>query len=102
MRVKGCGFDCEGEGFGLQGSGFTVLMAQGSGLRVWGLEKGIQNSMAQGRSTKIIPIIKWIQTSRLSIKNFLSLSLSLWGILGVGGLKARARELYNHFTEMML
>ena len=28
--------------------------------------------MAQGRSTKIIPIIKWIQASRFWIKNFLS------------------------------
>ena len=29
--------------------------------------------MAQGRSTKIITMIKWIRTSRLSIKNSLSL-----------------------------
>ena len=28
--------------------------------------------MAQGRSTKIISIVKWIRTSRLSIKNSLS------------------------------
>ena len=28
--------------------------------------------MAQGRSTKIITMVKWIRTSRLSIKNFLS------------------------------
>ena len=28
--------------------------------------------MAQGRSTKIITMIKWIRTSRLSIKNSLS------------------------------
>ena len=28
--------------------------------------------MAQGRSTKIISMMKWIRTSRLSIKNFLS------------------------------
>ena len=31
--------------------------------------------MAQGRSTKIISTIKWIRTSRLSIKNSLSLSV---------------------------
>jgi len=31
------------------------------------LEKGIQTPMAQGRSTKIISMIKWIRTSRLSI-----------------------------------
>ena len=37
------------------------------------LEKGIQTPMAQGRSTKIIPTIKWIRTRRLSIKNSLSL-----------------------------
>jgi len=30
--------------------------------------------MAQGRSTEIISMIKWIQTSRLSIKNSLSLT----------------------------
>ena len=36
------------------------------------LEKGIQIPMAQGRSTKIISMIKWIRTSRLSIKNSLS------------------------------
>ena len=36
------------------------------------LEKGIQTSMAQGRSTQRISIIEWIRTSRLSIKNSLS------------------------------
>ena len=30
------------------------------------------NAMAQGRSTQIISMIQWIQTSRLSIKNSLS------------------------------
>jgi hypothetical protein len=34
---------------------------------------GIQNSMAHGQSTKIISLIKWIRTSRLSIKKSLSL-----------------------------
>ena len=38
-------------------------------------------SEAQGRSTKIISMIKWIWTSRLSIKN--SLSLRLRGVLVV-------------------
>ena len=33
--------------------------------------------MAQGRSTKIISMIKWIRTSRLSIKNSLSLTRPL-------------------------
>ena len=36
------------------------------------LEKGIQTPMAQGRSTKIISMIRWIRTSRLSIKKSLS------------------------------
>ena len=35
------------------------------------LEKGIQTPMAQGRSTIIISMIKWIRTIRLSIKNSL-------------------------------
>ena len=32
------------------------------------MERGIQTPMAQGRSTEIISMIKWIRTSRLSIK----------------------------------
>ena len=36
------------------------------------MKQGIQPPMAQGRSTKIIWMIKWIRTSRLSIKNSLS------------------------------
>ena len=36
------------------------------------LERGIQTPMAQSRSTKIVWMIKWIQTSRLPTKN------SLW------------------------
>ena len=35
--------------------------------------------MAQGRSTKIISMIKWIRTSRLSIKNSLSVDRRLEG-----------------------
>jgi len=35
------------------------------------LQKGMQISMAQGRSTTIISTIKWIRTSRSSIKNSL-------------------------------
>ena len=34
--------------------------------------KGIQTPMAQGRSTKIIAMIKWIRASRLSIKKSIS------------------------------
>ena len=33
--------------------------------------------MAQGRSTKIISMIRWIRTSRLSIKNSLSVQITL-------------------------
>jgi len=33
------------------------------------LAKGIQTPMAQGRSTKTISMVKWIRTSKLSIKN---------------------------------
>jgi len=36
------------------------------------LEEGIQTPMAQGRSTKVISMIWWIGTNRLSIKNSLS------------------------------
>ena len=36
------------------------------------LEKRIQTPMAPDRSTKMISMIKWIWTSRLSIKNSLS------------------------------
>ena len=36
------------------------------------LEKGMQTPMAQGRSTKIMSMIKWIRTGRSSIKNSLS------------------------------
>jgi len=35
-------------------------------------KKGIQTPLAHGRSTKIFSIIKWIRTSRLSIKSYLS------------------------------
>jgi len=34
--------------------------------------------MTQGRSTKIISMIKWIRTSRLSIQNSLSAALGQW------------------------
>ena len=36
------------------------------------MKKGIQTPKAQGPSTKVISMIEWIQTSRLSIKNFFS------------------------------
>jgi hypothetical protein len=37
---------------------------------------GVQTPMAQGRSTKIISMIQWIRTRRLSIKN--SVFLGRW------------------------
>ena len=40
------------------------------------LEKGIQIPMARGRSAQIFSMIEWIRTCRLSIKNFLSRTLS--------------------------
>ena len=46
---------------------------------IW--KMGIQTSMAQGRSTKIMSTINWIRTSRFSIKN--SLSLVVRGARGV-------------------
>ena len=49
----------------------------GLGLGRWiegYLEKGVQVPMGQGRSTKILSMIKWIRNSRLSIQNSLS-----WG-----------------------
>jgi hypothetical protein len=68
------------------GLGFRVwprVRAQGLGFRAWGLwlkvegvvvdvrlpENGNSNSMAQGRSTTIISVIKWVRSSRLSIRS---------------------------------
>jgi len=52
----------------------------------------MQTPMAQGRSTKIISMIKWIWTSRWSIKNSLSLGFGLWELgLGVRGWRFRVR-----------
>jgi len=44
---------------------------------------GFQNPMAQGRSTRIISMTKWIRSSRLSIKNCLSLG-DEWTVLHPG------------------
>jgi len=56
---------------------------------IW--KTGIQTPMAQGRSTKTILVIKWIRTSRLSIKN----SLSAGGVQGAVGLGARPSNPQN-------
>jgi len=50
-------------------------------VRLWCVEKGIQIPMAQGQCTKIISMIKWNRTSRLSIRN----SLAKRGWTGVCG-----------------
>ena len=42
----------------------------------------IQTPMAQGRSTKIISMIKWLRTGRSLMKNSLSLSVYREGELG--------------------
>ena len=47
--------------------------------------------MAQGRSTKIISMIKWFRTSRLSIKNSFSGVLTA-GLAGVFCSEAEAEE----------
>ena len=50
------------------------------------MDKGIETPMSQGRSTKIISMIEWIWTSRLSMKNSLFLSRISWDVLNIGGL----------------
>ena len=57
---------CLSRGFGL-----SVANARKVDVRLY-LEKEIHPPLAQGRSTKIISVIKWIRTSRLSIKSSLS------------------------------
>ena len=42
------------------------------------MEMGMQNPMALGRSTKIISMIEWIWTRRLSIQNSLSQGALHW------------------------
>ena len=51
------------------------------------MEKGIQIPMAQGQSTKIMSTIEWIRTSRLSIKNSLSLLGTSVATAGVDGVE---------------
>ena len=49
------------------------------------MEKGIPTTMAQGRSTKIILMVKWILTSWSSIKNSLFLLSRLEVLTFPGG-----------------
>ena len=58
------------------------------------LKREIQTFMAQGRSTKIISMMKWIRTSRLSIKHSLSVGLSHLGdaLFHLLGDRERAHE----------
>jgi len=48
---------------------------------IWLPGKETSTPMAQGRSTKTISMIKWIRTSRLSIKNSVSLELYLSSVV---------------------
>jgi len=56
-------------------------------------EKGIQSPMAQGRSTKVISVIEWIRTSRLSIQN----SPSLWSTVLCGDEQRRGSVLCSGY-----
>jgi len=62
----------------MQGQCYPMVYCIGFRVSKFGYQAigrtGIQIPMAQGRSTKIISMIQWIRTSRLSIKNSLSLS----------------------------
>ena len=49
------------------------------------MAKGIQTLMAQGWSTKIISMLEWIRTSRLSIENSISLYQPVRDPLELGG-----------------
>ena len=51
----------------------STVQSSGFRLPTRFLEKGIQAPMAQGRSNIIISMSKWIRTSRLLLKNSLSL-----------------------------
>ena len=67
---RNSGFRFGDSGFGFRNSGFelrvqTRVLPAGCA--------GIQTPMVQGRSTKIISMIRWIRTSRLTIQNSLSL-----------------------------
>ena len=72
MNKRGPGSPCRRWWAGPRPSG--AGRASSSPLSARWREKEIQTAMAQGRSTKIVSMIKWIRTSRLSIKN----SQSLW------------------------
>ena len=84
------GFRTQNSGFGVwhlstfaggRGRATSSLNVQVVGLK---LETGIQTPMAQGRFHEMISMIKWIRTSRLSIKNSFSLQVSGFRILGLG------------------
>ena len=53
------------------GSTKVSLATRKADIRLPG--KGIQTPIAQGRSTQIIPMAKWVRTGRLSMNNSLSL-----------------------------
>jgi len=55
------------------------------------MEKGIQNPMAQGRFTKIVSMIEWIRTRRLSKKTFSLCQVESAEPAGVAAAHARRR-----------
>ena len=57
----------------LRSAANLALIEEGGYKATW--KRGIQTPMAQGRSTKIISMIKWIRDSRLSVKKSLFLAL---------------------------
>jgi len=63
---------------------------------------GIQTPMVQGRSTEIISMIPWIRSSRLPMKNFLSVQGGgdLRGLL-VGGQHRRRERLAFRFWSLV-
>ena len=55
--------------------------------------------MAQGRSAKIISRIKWIRTSRLSIKNYISRTCRVAKPRRRGGEPRRQRAFFSHSED---
>ena len=56
------------------------------------MEKRMQTPMAQGRSTKIILMIKWIQTSRLPIRTFARQQMGARALRIISKVRARRSE----------
>jgi hypothetical protein len=74
------------------------MFSQGRYKAIW--KEGIQTPMAQGRSANFIPMIKWIQTSRLSIKNSLCATCIMEESCGTSG--TAWREHLEGFLEALI